>query len=176
MGLVYPDVIGLGHYKRAGKDSVAEVLVREHGYVRLAFADKLRQFVYETQPDVRLLVDIHGWEQAKTAYPNVRDALIDTGNAARRVLGADVWIIAVQHEMAYTDKRYVISDLRYPNEVAWVQELGRAWKIERPGVKPGNDVADQALIDYDGWDRTLVNDGSLVDLRTKVIECLTPSN
>jgi hypothetical protein len=45
-------LIGLSGYARSGKDEAAKVLVEEYGFKRIAFADKLRDFLYALDPIV----------------------------------------------------------------------------------------------------------------------------
>jgi hypothetical protein len=45
-------IIGLSGFARTGKDEAAKHLVENHGFVRLAFADKLRDFLYALNPIV----------------------------------------------------------------------------------------------------------------------------
>lgn len=157
-------IIGLGHAARVGKDTCAAQLVEHHGYQRVAFADAIRDFVYRMDPDVRLQVNVHGWEASKLAHPFVRHALVDAGYHARDVMGEDVWIRAAMRRV--TSGRTVITDMRYPNEVDAIRSIGGVIvKVERPGVEPLPNVADQALASYDGWDAVIVNDGTLDDLR-----------
>lgn len=161
-------VVGFGHSARVGKDTAAEILVAEHGFVRIAFADALRAFVYETFADVRRQVNVHGWEAAKVAVPGVRQTLIDVGNAARRNMGEDVWVDAVFRQFVLHG-RYVIPDVRYPNEVKRILLVGGlVVKITRPGIEPGKDVADQALARFDGWSAVVENDGTIDELAGKL--------
>ena len=44
-------IIGLSGYARSGKDTVAETLVNEYGFKRVAFADKIKDLLY-TMGDV----------------------------------------------------------------------------------------------------------------------------
>jgi dephospho-CoA kinase len=171
-------IIGVGHVARVGKDEVAKILVEHHGFTRLAFADALKQLVYETQPEVRAMVDRVGWEQGKTVYPDhVRKPLVDVGNAARRILGENVWVNAVAAQVE-PGRDYVIPDTRYMNEIRWVQKhcgangFGYVVKVNRPGVEALPNVADQALANWDGWDGVIENDGSLSDLKVKVEKLL----
>lgn len=60
-------IIGLSGYARSGKDTAAEVLVEQFGFTRVAFADKLREVLYELNP----IVDFLGREVA------VEDGYID---------------------------------------------------------------------------------------------------
>lgn len=127
-------IIGLSGYAGAGKDTVADILVRKHGFTRVAFADKLREFAYRANPIVdvdlwrgvrrgewgpgnfgadevflRDVVDSIGWDEAKRRYPGVRQALQGTGVAAREAFGEDFWVdqVAAQIEAvpgSYTGK------------------------------------------------------------------------
>ena len=45
-------IVGLSGYARSGKDEAAKVLVEEYGFKRIAFADKLRDFLYALDPVV----------------------------------------------------------------------------------------------------------------------------
>jgi hypothetical protein len=47
-------IIGLSGYARSGKDEAAKVLVEEYGFERVAFADKLRDFLYALNPIVEI--------------------------------------------------------------------------------------------------------------------------
>jgi dephospho-CoA kinase len=60
-------IIGLTGYARTGKDTVASVLVKDFGFERIAFADPIRELLYELNPKVngiylREMVEEHGWE------------------------------------------------------------------------------------------------------------------
>ena len=85
-------IIGLTGYARSGKDSVAKVLVDHYGFIRLAFADPIRDLLLEVNPILdkgnRLssLVDEYGWDIAK-AQPEVRRLLQTLGVGARKVFG-----------------------------------------------------------------------------------------
>ena len=67
------DVIGLTGYAQSGKDTLASILVERYGYRRVAFADAIREFIYEVNPMVSCsptgylkdLVNLVGWDNAK---------------------------------------------------------------------------------------------------------------
>ena len=72
-------IIGLTGFARSGKDSVAKVLVDQYGFTRVAFADKIRELLYEVNPIVndsnftlQGVVNEFGWEDAKVLFPEVR--------------------------------------------------------------------------------------------------------
>lgn len=162
-------IVGLGHSARVGKDTVARFLVERHGFVRLAFADAVRDLVRRIDPMVSVLVAIDGWEKAKDQTPEVRTRLVKVGMACREVIGPDVWLNALAHKIE-PGPDYVISDVRFANELAWIHDHGVAVKITRPGFEPLGDAADTALAEADTWDYTIDNSGDLLALEELVDE------
>ena len=165
-------IIGLSGYARSGKDEVAKILVEEYGYTRAAFADKIREFLYETNPQIggnRLqhLIDTYGWEVAKS-QPEVRHLLQSIGVGARKLLGDDIWIYQVLKDLHPSDK-VVISDVRFINEAECIGARGgQLWRIKRPGVEPINDHVSENELDGYKVDMILKNEGTLEDLRKMV--------
>ena len=129
----------------AGKDTVAKRLVEQHGFVRIAFADKVRELAYEVMsPNLQSVVDCEGWEYCKRELVTYREILERVGDGARKVLGDDVWINAVGAEIDYllgSGKNVVITDLRKENESEFVCDYARLgvkstmWHVTRPGCE-----------------------------------------
>jgi len=124
----------------SGKDTVAKRLVEQHGFTRIAFADKVRELAYETLSDSeRVVIDMKGWEVAKRWHQQYREILECVGDGARKVLGDGVWIDAVydQIEALLDDgKSVIITDLRKENEAEMVSEFnGVIWYITCPGCE-----------------------------------------
>lgn len=177
-------LIGLSGYGRSGKDSTAAVLI-ELGYERRAFADEVRKALYVLDPVVssdprgeeirlRSLVDRVGWEKAK-ARPNVRRLMQTMGTElARETWSQDFWVDLLLR--GYGGERWVISDVRFPNEADAIKARGgQVWRVDRPGFGPVNDHGSEtALDDYDGFDLHIVNGGSLADLADTVRGALVP--
>lgn len=179
-------ILGIAGYARAGKDSIAEILVKECEFRRIAFADTLKAvladvnpFIGSTRLDNRL--SWHGWEGAKTE-PEVRQLLQRLGLACRGHIGPDVWVDAVFRKIEDTfdqdgPSRWVIPDVRFPNEIAAVRSHGgQVWRVERPGCGPVNSHISETAIDGERYDQIIPNDGTLDDLRDNVVqlvECLT---
>jgi hypothetical protein len=175
--------IGLSGYARSGKDAVAKILVEEHGYVRVSWADKLREAVYALNPMMvgaglgamryADLIDWKGYEGAKDDPifgAEVRRTLQRMGTeAGRNVLGENVWVDALVNTME-NGKRYVIPDTRFPNEALAITErmAGEVWRVNRPGFTPTNSHPSETALD--GWQFSvnLNNDGTLDDLRINV--------
>lgn len=180
-------IIGLSGYARSGKDSVADILVEEYGFVPLSFADKLRDALYALNPlvthdkgknrllfvtDLQTVIDEHGWDGVKsTPYgPEVRRLLQRMGtDAGRNVLGDDIWVKAAFNDVR-KGKNYVFTDCRFPNEASGVQRDGQVWRITRPGVGPANDHISEIGLDTWPFSRIILNDQDLDILRLKVME------
>lgn len=180
-------IVGLGHIARSGKDSAATALVRDLGYRRVAFADKLRELAMACDPLVtsstqasnvgsgkgRLAWVVHGltWEGAKDTYPEVRNFLVNLGEGARKVLGEDVWVEAAFSGVKKGED-VVIPDVRYPNEVEAIKKRGGMLiRIDRPGAAPIG-LSDNYLSDFDGWDVVIQNDGTVQDLERAVVSAV----
>ncbi len=165
-----PKLVGLSGYARSGKDTVAAFLVAEYGYRKIAFADRLRNFVLALFPSVAEAVNAVGgdWDKAKED-PEVRRMLQGVGIAARNHIGLDVWITAALRSV-HESERIVVSDVRFVNEAdALAARGGALFRIERPGTKPINSHASEIALDrYDGLHAVLVNDDTIDVLHDRV--------
>lgn len=174
-------IVGIAGYARAGKDSVAAVLVAERGFKRIAFADALKAVLADVDPLLgsrsRLSdrLSWHGWEAAK-AEPEVRQLLQRLGVACRDRIGPHVWVDAVfrQIEEAFDHEgpsRWVIPDVRFPNELAAVEAHGgQVWRVRRPGHEPVNGHISETALDCAHFGQVIENAGTLEDLRRDVLD------
>lgn len=167
-------IIGLSGYARSGKDTVAGMLMGIHHYQRVAFADKIREFLYEIDPlvmfngtDFRLqdIIDSKGWEDAKTEFPEIRRLLQDLGVSARDIFGNDFWIDQALRKYNVTEK-IVITDVRFKNEAAAIKrhKNGQVWRINRIGIGPANDHISETDLDDWEFDAVLQNDSDMPNL------------
>jgi len=165
-----PRTVGFGHLARVGKDTAADILVRRARYCRVGFADALKEMALDVFPTLRDRVGTWGWDRVKTTDPGVREMLQRLGVAAREHLGENVWVEAVFSNMD-PGGRYVISDVRFPNEAERILAAGGVvYRIDRPGVGPANGhVSEMALAEWDGWTGVIENDGTLADLEGRVL-------
>jgi hypothetical protein len=174
-------VIGLSGYARTGKDTVAQALVQKHGFIRVGFAEPLYALMlrldpYITSAGTRLstVVGQYGWERAKDTFPELRRLMQEHGDGARELLDPDVWVRALTLRLDPSGK-YVIADMRYPNEKAAVERLGgRTVRVHRPGYGPTNDHISETALDDHSFDYHITNDGPLAYLRGVVIDLLVP--
>lgn len=171
-------LIGLTGLGGAGKDAVAEILVRELGYTRLAFADSLKSIAEMLDPyiysDTRLsdVLEQGGWDYAKNTYPEARRFLQQLGVSVRQ-WDQSFWVKIVVDQV-WPGSNYVIADVRFPDEAEAIEgDGGRVYRVERAGHTGiaganGSHVTETALAD---WVFPVIhNDGSLADLERTVLE------
>lgn len=200
-------LIGLTGKKRSGKDSLASVLVTNHGFERVAFADALKASLLQVNPVIRIEPDerylvsgvlgstvetvLHarlatlvrelGWEQAK-GVREVRRLLQEHGVAIREHVDESVWLDVVAGKIIdhlAAGRSVVITDVRFPNELDLIYELGgHHVHVDRPGnISTDTHVSETLLEDsYVSADWTVKNDGTLDDLAAEaatVVEVIT---
>lgn len=180
-------IVGLSGYARSGKDEAAKVLVEEFGFVRISFADKLRDFLYALNPIVEMgvnneyirlreVIDHFGWDGYKdTPYVSeIRPLLQRLGTeAGRETLWDTIWIDAAFAGLE-ADGKYVIADCRFPNEAtAVVERGGNVVRVSRNGVgaalgPDGQAHSSETSLDEWEFDGTLQNNGTLEEFQNKV--------
>jgi hypothetical protein len=167
-------IIGLSGYSRSGKDEVAKILVEEYGFTRVAFADKIRELLYEMNPIVdthyklQSLVDAYGWDEVKRR-PQVREMLQNVGVGARKLFGDLFWVHQAMTSMALAHPNIVVTDVRFTNEAETLElNGGQVWRIKRPGVDAVNDHVSEHELDGYKVKMILKNEGTLDDLRELV--------
>lgn len=172
-------IIGLNGYAQVGKDEVAKILVEDFGYTQLSFAASLKQAVYnynapvQGNQRVQDIVDQFGWEVAKKSFPEIREQLQRMGTEVGRTLWGDTFWIDIVDKQIWHHGSVVISDVRFLNEGQYVQDAGGyVVRVNRPGVGPVNAHSSDAGLPDEMIDYELHNDGTLDDLRSKVIAML----
>jgi hypothetical protein len=177
-------LMGFSGAAGAGKDTCVQMLV-DQGWVRGAFADKMRQAVLALDPWIggpelphpvrlSLLVDSLGWDKAKRDHPEIRRTLQRFGTeAGRDVFGEDCWVDALMKSAwrATGPGKLAISDARFPNELAAIRNRGGVLVlVERPELEalPGAHSSETSL-GGETFDVVIANDGSVEDLRAKVL-------
>lgn len=172
-------VIGLTGLKGCGKDTAAAALV-EDGWSRLAFADPLRQMLYQLNPIIgdadgnphpmrwQTYLDLVGYAQAKN-HPEVRRLMQIFGTEVmREMYGQNAWVdLAEQRIESEPFTQWVLTDVRFDNEAEMIRRLG-GWVIEiqRDGLtRDGH--ASEAGVSRHLVDVILPNDGTVEDLHTQ---------
>lgn len=164
-------LIGVSGRKRAGKDAFASRLIEAHGFVRVAFADPLRDFALALDPYIdgsrRLstIVGSVGWEYAKE-FPEVRRTLQRIGTeAGRKVLGESVWVDLAMRKAAAAGANVVITDCRYPNEAEAIHAAGGIIvRVDRPGIDLTDAHPSEVAMDDWPFDARVINNGTIQGL------------
>ncbi len=177
------NIIGLSGYARSGKNEVGQILEDDYGFRQESFAQALKNVAAEINPTISTggggasplasLFSVYGdWDAVKDAVPAAREFLQRLGVACRDQIGPDVWVDALARRLSvHPSARYVITDVRFPNEAEFITNRGgQVWRIERPGTRPVNGHTSETALDDWCFDRTIVNDGSLADLRRKILD------
>lgn len=177
-------LLGLTGRHSSGKDTVGAYLVECHGFTRVAFADALKEMAGQIGWNGRKEPPTL-WERLRwmvwggPAPMDGRWLLQHLGMGCREVFGADCWIGAAENRLVehfapcwnpYRD-RVVVTDVRLPNEVAWIKRNGGlVVRVSRPSVlrdTPADRHVSEAGIDALAADIEVINDGTLDDLWAK---------
>lgn len=112
----------------SGKTSVSEWFVKEHDFVKLAFADPLK----------KSLVELTGLDMAHFTDPILKETKIAGINKtpreimqmlgtdfAREMIDWDFWLWRMRHSISmYSDKDIIIDDVRFENEAQFIRDNG----------------------------------------------------
>jgi dephospho-CoA kinase len=175
-------LVGLCGEGGSGKDSVAAVFTQEFGFIQKACADGVRRealegnaFLPEIQCTYREILERLGYEEAKRQHPCVRQYLIDIGHGKRLMHGENYWL-----DQVATDSfgSVVLSDVRYLNEAQYcnARENRLLLRIRRPGYDGVHETERKSLAEIPEklFHHTIVNDGTLEQLREKVRAWIRP--
>lgn len=155
-------LIGLVGHIGSGKGTIADILVEKHGFHKESFANSVKDAVSVIFGWDRALLEgdtIHSrkwreepdewWSRKMGRTFSPREALQLMGTeAGRDVFHQDIWIHSMERRLN-PNKNYVIADVRFPNEIAMIRDLGG--KVIR--VKRGQNplwYADAVNANYSG--------------------------
>lgn len=157
-------------WRGSGKDTFADYLVKNKGFIKFSFASKLKDMcvteygVNRTDFDDRKLKEQIITNIKSKAYDkSPRDLCINMAKKYRDI-NPDFWVEFVMESMNNFDEKiqYVISDCRYPNELVRLREKYQClvvW-INRWKKPPSLDPSELSLSSKN-CDVTLDNTGSL---------------
>lgn len=178
-------IIGLAGKARSGKDTVAGFL-SEAGFEKRAFADPLKAAARE----IFSLTDSQLYGDQKERVDafwgcTPREILQKLGTEClRKGYADDVWVRAMERFIqngreGFAFSSVVISDVRFRNEAdAIIKMGGEVWRIDRTGAGATGGIAGHVSEhDLDGWTgfaTVIDNNGTLDDLRAKVVRIDAP--
>lgn len=143
-------LIGITGKKRSGKDTIAEYLIKEHGFVDYKFASPIKNLckdiflwddewvngAYKETVDSRWGISpreaqqVVGTELFREHLPKTLKGFADT-------IGAGVWCARFQYwyESLPNDVNVIVSDMRFLNEAEIIKNIGGTlWRVERDGL------------------------------------------
>ena len=195
-------LIGIMGAAGAGKDSTADVIEGVvPSVVRFAFASRLRKEIAEAFGiDPRVLVDRtlrntsleqlalrrcadpgfvqYAWELATLNSVKPRTIMQRWGDY-RRMQNPDHFMApaeSVRIRAVFAECHLmVVSDVRFHNEAEWVlRNRGLLWRVVKPDLQAADAHMSEHQLRERPADATIVNDGTLDDLRRVVVDLLTP--
>jgi hypothetical protein len=168
-------IIGLMGFARSGKGTVADVLVKRHGFVRMKFADGLKNMLRAIGlTDREIEGDLKEAPCALLGGKTPRHAMITLGTEwGRDMIHQDLWpMIAERRIQKYMAERVVFDDCRFLNEVAMIRRHGGLiWRVHRPGTGPVRQHPSELEQLEVEPDLNLVNNGTIEELQESVSTC-----
>ena len=164
-----PKLIGFAGLQGSGKDSCGDVLANK-GYVKCAFASPVKLFSKQLFD----LSDDQLWGDSKNVVDDryglsPRQLMQKFGtDFVRDMICKSFWVDKFAEW--YKDNQYdvVVCDVRFPDEAEIIQDLGgKVFMVKRPTMKR-RDMHVSENIESLTVDGLIVNDGTLMDLTTKV--------
>lgn len=140
-------VVGLSGYSGAGKDAVADILVSDYGFTKMAFAAPLKAMVRKLDPiigydlyagccnecaDIPEVTEIRFSDAAQYGFDDeslkhspwaeeVRRLWQHFGTELYRSIDEDTWIeLAEEAAKESRAERIVFTDVRFENEAEWI--------------------------------------------------------
>jgi len=188
-------VIGIAGQKRSGKDTSGERLINEYGFIKVAFADSLKDacieifgFSYEQVygDELKEVVDDYWGYSPREVLQKVGTELFRkyiSYNDVLPLIGKDIWIRTIERKITNLSKeghtKFVITDIRYLNELEFLNKskfktmsikIQRQIQLENTNVT--NDETKTHISENDiklmVCDHEITNDGTIEDLYNKI--------
>ena len=195
-------IIGICGLIGSGKGTVADILVENHNFEKLSFADKLKDGVASVFAWDRDMLEgdtdrSRIWREKEDEFWTNEVGTPVTPRLVLQLFGTDcmrngffdgIWVSLVKQKILENpDKNWVIPDVRFPNEVKMIQSVqGQVWQVRRGELpswfleKRDNSIepkdvhaSEWAWIDKDSaFEQIIQNDGSLEELLEKIQKIL----
>ena len=138
-------IIGICGLIGSGKGSVADILVEEHNFKKISFADKLKDGVASVFNWDRQMLegdtnDSRKWREEKDDFWSKETGETITPRLVLQLFGTDcmrsgffdgIWVSLVKkHLLENPNANYVIPDVRFENEAKMIHALnGHVWQV-----------------------------------------------
>jgi hypothetical protein len=142
-------IIGLVGFIGSGKGTVADVLVQKHGFTKLSFADTVkdataaifgwpRHLLEGDTEESRVFREAKDewWSDKTGKHITPRNMLQMMGTeVGRDMLDPNIWVYSIERKMEMYPN-VVIADVRFPNEIKFIQDRGGFVVRVRRGADP----------------------------------------
>ena len=137
-------VIGIVGFKGSGKGTIGSYLYREYGYAEDSFAKSLKDATSsifnwdrellegETKQSREWREEIDEWWSSRLGYEVTPRKILQTlgTETIRTHFHRDIWIYSIERRIA--NKKVVITDCRFPNEIALIKKMnGVIWHVKK---------------------------------------------
>jgi hypothetical protein len=184
-------IIGVVGFIGSGKGTVGDILEREHGYKKFAFADALKDAVAgiflwprgllegDTNASRAFRERVDVWWSHKLGYEVTPRLILQKfgTEACRHGIADNIWIAALEKRIhGYED--VVITDCRFPNEIDFIRSAGGILIRVKRGDDPSTEEISKMHISETAWnnydpDFVIHNEGTKDDLKENVKIILT---
>ena len=196
-------LIGICGLIGSGKDTVAQNLIDNHNFVKISFADKLKDAVASMFSWDRDLLDgktdkSRAWREQVDQYWTQETGREITPRLVLQEFGTEcmrdgfydgIWVsLTKKHIIDNPNTHFVIPDVRFPNEAKMLYEVGgQVWRVKRGqdpiwfriyqdvGVEPKDVHASEWAWAHTKFTHTIDNNGTLLDLKSQVQDHLVSS-
>jgi hypothetical protein len=137
-------IIGICGFQSSGKDTIADYLIKEHGFIKISFASRLKDIIAImfgwprdkleglTKEDREWREQIDPWWSQTLQMPQLTPRYVMQYFATdlfRNKFHPDIWVKIVENELnklieQNTEQKIVISDCRFENEINMILRLG----------------------------------------------------
>lgn len=158
------------------RKEVDGALARAGGAFKLLVADRPTHFVQANENFIELpdWVVLDENPEFNEQYPlgKQRPLLQWWGTEYRRSIDTDYWVRQLAQRIELEKPQIaLITDMRFPNEMAFVKQYGETVRVDRDGLPPSTHASETALADTsdEDWSIILENNGSLEEFKEGAI-------
>jgi hypothetical protein len=155
-------IVGISGHRGNGKTALANILVKNYGFIKLSFAEELKELAKTIFPltEIDMSAITRKEKKFKTYDWTPREFLCNLGDFVR-YHDRDYWLNKCLSKCSNDKVDYVIDDVRFENEaVAIKAKGGKVIRVNRypkqnPYGKPLDIPSETSLDDYQGFDFTV---------------------